>query len=85
MRKYHHKEWRVRGSLLPGQKGTLKPYEEYGDRLVCVRYRYNAERNRRIKTVEIVIDEAPWRTEVSEAQKKEIATAKMTELTEIKK
>jgi hypothetical protein len=66
----YRKGWRVGSSYLPGDKGTLKPYQEFGDSLVCVRYRYNAERNRRIKTVEIVIEEVPWRTEVSEARKK---------------
>lgn len=63
-------DWKTRLSLKPGQQGTKEPYEKFGDRLVCVRYRYNAERNRRIKTVEIVIEEIPWRTEASEKQKK---------------
>lgn len=46
--------WKVKTSLAPGQKGTLKPYQEYGDKLLCVRYRCSGEW--RIKTVEIVID-----------------------------
>ncbi len=29
-------------------------------KLVCVRYRYDAERKKRYKTVEIIVDEAPW-------------------------
>jgi hypothetical protein len=33
---------------------------EYGDKLVCVRYRYDVENKRRIKTVELVIEETPW-------------------------
>ena len=47
-------EWKVKASLKPGQKGTLKQYEEFGDKLFCVRYRYN--NGFRIKTVEIVVD-----------------------------
>ncbi|MFQ5628930.1 MAG: hypothetical protein ACE5I1_09235 [bacterium] len=46
--------------LLPGQPGTKKWFERFGDRLVCVRYRYDAERRRKTKTVEIVVDEGPW-------------------------
>ena len=37
--------------LKPGQRGTKRLLAEYGDRLVCVRYRYDAERNKRFKTV----------------------------------
>ncbi len=50
----------TRLSLRPGQKGTKKLVVEYGDRLVAVRYRYDAERQRRYKTVELVVEESPW-------------------------
>jgi hypothetical protein len=33
---------------------------EYGDRLVCVRYRYDALKRRRCTTVEIVVAESDW-------------------------
>lgn len=46
--------------LKPGQKGTKKLMDKYGDRLVCVRYRYDADRKMRLKTIEIVIDETHW-------------------------
>jgi hypothetical protein len=46
--------WKTRATLAPGQKGTLKPYQEYGDKLFCVRYRYFG--GWRIKTVEIVVE-----------------------------
>lgn len=48
------KNWKTKASLAPGQKGTLKPYQEYGDKLFCVRYRYCGEF--RIKTVELIIE-----------------------------
>jgi len=34
----------VRTTLLPWQKGTVRLYKEYGDQLVCVRYRYDTSR-----------------------------------------
>ena len=51
---------RVRLTLKPGQRGTKQLVEEYGDRLVCVRYRYDSERRKRYKTVELIVDEAEW-------------------------
>lgn len=47
--------------LKPGQRGTKRLLAEYGDRLVCVRYRYDAERNKRFKTVELLVAEREWR------------------------
>ena len=46
--------------LKPGQKGTKHLVEQYGDRVICVRYRYDAARKKRIKTVELVVAEADW-------------------------
>ncbi|MCK4590782.1 MAG: hypothetical protein KAT86_03440 [Candidatus Latescibacteria bacterium] len=46
--------------LIPGQRGTKKLVEEYEDKLVCVRYRYDSQRGRKIKTAEILINEGPW-------------------------
>ena len=48
--------------LIPGQPGTKKLFEEYGDKLFCVRYRYDSEHQRKIKTVEIIIEEGTWET-----------------------
>jgi hypothetical protein len=49
-------DFKTKASLAPGQKGTLKMYEKYGDDLYCVRYRYNRELGIRIKTVELIVD-----------------------------
>jgi len=46
--------------LKPGQKGTKRLFEVYGQALLCVRYRYDANRGVRLKTVEIVVEERPW-------------------------
>lgn len=50
----------ARLKLKPGQKGTKKLVELYGNRLVCVRYRYDEREQKRFKTVEIVVEEIPW-------------------------
>jgi len=50
----------TRLSLAPGQNGTKKLVTQYGDRLLCVRYRYDAQRKLRHKTVELIVDTAPW-------------------------
>lgn len=52
--------WVVLSTLQPGAKGTRRLAAEWGDRLYCVRYRYNAARGLRLKTVEIVVDEVAW-------------------------
>jgi hypothetical protein len=54
---------RDQDSLQPGQRGTKKLRDVYGDRLVCVRYRDDAARQRRLKTGELIVEEAPWRPE----------------------
>ncbi len=47
--------------MKPGQRGTRKLVRDFGDRLVCVRYRYDEGRKTRFTTVEIVVSEAPWK------------------------
>ena len=51
---------RVRLHLKPGQKGTKRLLAQYGDRLICVRYRYDAQRKKRFKTVELLVAERDW-------------------------
>ncbi len=46
--------------LLPGRPGTGKLLDQYGDDPLCVRYRYDPERKIRMKTIEIIIEKAPW-------------------------
>jgi hypothetical protein len=38
--------------LAPGQNGTKQLLKKYGDQLVCVRYRHDKARQKRIKTIE---------------------------------
>jgi uncharacterized protein YqiB (DUF1249 family) len=51
---------RARSKLKPGQPGTRKLVEQYGDRLLCVRYRYDVLKRRRYTTAEIIVDESDW-------------------------
>lgn len=51
---------KTRVKLKPGQKGTKKLTAQYGDKLVCVRYRYDIEKRKRVKTVEIIVEEGDW-------------------------
>jgi hypothetical protein len=47
-------------NLKPGKKGTKQLLAQYGDRLVCVRYRYDPQLRKRLKTVELVVSERHW-------------------------
>lgn len=51
---------RTRLTLAPGLPGTKALVAEYGERLICVRYRYDAGRRKRYKTVELIVEESPW-------------------------
>ncbi len=51
---------RTRLKLNPGQRGTKKLVTKYGERLVCVRYRYDEEKKKRYKTVELVEEVVDW-------------------------
>jgi hypothetical protein len=50
----------TRLTLAPGQNGTKKLLARYGERLVCVRYRYDAGLKVRHKTVELIVETVPW-------------------------
>ncbi len=47
-------------NLKPGQKGTKSFFSQYGERLVCVRYRYDENKRKRFKTIELIVDEKDW-------------------------
>ncbi|QTA91346.1 hypothetical protein [Desulfonema magnum] len=74
----------IRRNLKPGQKGTKKLAEIYGDSLVCVRYRYDEKRKKRLKTVEIIIDEADWEPQKKKSVTDTLIVGIRTELKETK-
>ena len=51
---------RARSKLKPGQPGTRKLLAQYGEQLVCVRYRYDVLKRRRYTTAEIIVAESDW-------------------------
>lgn len=62
----------IKATLLPGQNGTKDLQREYGDKLVCVRYRYDEKRQKRIKTIELIIDEKDWIPSIAAAHDAEV-------------
>jgi hypothetical protein len=51
---------RTSTTVQPGHRGAKKFLAQYGDRLVCVRYRSDEQRRTRFKTVELIVEEWPW-------------------------
>ncbi|MBI3247762.1 MAG: hypothetical protein HYZ50_14760 [Deltaproteobacteria bacterium] len=51
---------RTRLTLHPHQDGAKQLYAEYGERLLCVRYRCDEQAKKRYKTVELIVEEHPW-------------------------
>ncbi len=51
--------------MKPGQPGTKRWMEKFGDKLFCVRYRYDEAQRRKLITVEIIVDESPWQKKVN--------------------
>ncbi len=50
----------ARRTLVPGQKGTKKFLDCYGEKLICVRYNYDKQQRKRVTTVEIIVEESTW-------------------------
>ncbi len=51
---------KIKRIVKPGQPGTKKLLERYGENLICVRYRYDAENKRVLKTIELIIENRAW-------------------------
>jgi len=50
----------VKTTLKPGLNGTKKYLQQYGNQLIYVRYRYDKIRQKRLTTVELIVDEQDW-------------------------
>jgi hypothetical protein len=59
-------------TLLPGQAGTRRLVEQYGDDLLYVRYRYDAKQDATVKTVELIIERRPRRRGVRSIPKNKV-------------
>ncbi len=64
-------------TLLPGQPGTKKYYKKYGDKLVCVRYKYDIYRNEKVKTIELIVDRQDWLPNVRKCPPNKIVNIKI--------
>jgi len=62
----------IQRRLTPGQPGTKKYTKKYGTDLVCVRYRYDAEKKIKSKTIEIVVEQSHWETDGKRIPKNKI-------------
>jgi hypothetical protein len=51
---------RTRLVLKQGQRGTKQLTEKYGEDLLYVRFRYDAESRQRLKTVELIVERTEW-------------------------
>jgi hypothetical protein len=61
-------------TLRPGAAGTRKWAKKFGRRLVCVRYRGDVKRRKRLTTVEIVVDEGFYNPEGYRNHKKAMSS-----------
>ena len=50
----------IQRRLKPGQPSTKKYDKKHSADLVCVRYRYDAEKKIKSKTVEIIVEQSHW-------------------------
>ena len=51
---------RILRTVRPGAPGTMGLLEEFGERLVCVRYRYDEAAGQCFTTAEIVVRRSEW-------------------------
>lgn len=68
---------RARKKLKPGQNGTKNLLDQYGEQLICVRYRYDEEGQLRHKTIELIVETAPWIPQVEQAPHDSIVGVKV--------
>jgi len=60
---------KVKRIIHPGQHGTKKLVERYGDNLICVRYRYDDQTMTMFKTIELIVDQKPWQMDAKKIPK----------------
>lgn len=61
----------IRLTRRPGQAGTKRFVDRYGERLVCVRYRYDVQKACRYKTVELIVETVPWVSRARRARRRD--------------
>ena len=76
MARYSSKQ-RTRLTLHPDQDGAGQLRDRYGERLVCIRYRYDETKKQRWKTVELIVEEWPWAAPLPRRKKEDIVLVKV--------
>ena len=61
----------IRLTRRPGQPGTKKLLQRFGERLVCVRYRYDEQKHCRHKTVELIVETVPWQGNIRRSRRRD--------------
>jgi len=51
---------RITRKVASGQEGSRKLHDQYGPQVVCARSRHDGEKRKRLKTIALIIEEAPW-------------------------
>ncbi|MBI3246582.1 MAG: hypothetical protein HYZ50_08760 [Deltaproteobacteria bacterium] len=69
---------RVRSTLRPHQRGAKQLLAQYGNRLVCVRYRYDELNKKRYKTVELIVEEKAWTPQTARRQANSLVSVRVT-------
>lgn len=68
--------------VAPGQRGAQSLLDQSGSKLVCARSRYDRQKQKRCKTVKLIIEEASWRSPVPPFQDDELVALRV-ELKEV--
>ena len=59
---------KVQRTVRPGTRGTLRHMRRWGDALIAVRYGFDATRELRYTTVELIVDARRWSPGVRRGQ-----------------
>ena len=62
----------TRRTVYPGDPGSKKWQKLYGEKLLCVRYKYDEHNMKRITTIELIADEQDWKPKNSFIPKNKI-------------
>ena len=64
-------------TIYPGKPGSKKWHKIYGDKLICVRYKYDDTTKKRMTTIELMVEEQDWQPKVTFIPKNKIVQVKI--------
>jgi hypothetical protein len=67
----------TRRTIYPGEPGSKKWQKIYGDKLLCVRYKYDEANKRRITTIELIVEQRDWQSKQKFIPKNKIVQVKI--------